>query len=342
MPTAALRRRLSILQVMRRFAIATSATVFGLLTVCTLGAMPVGAAPSPEQQLVERYAPIQKLKVNDDLPCGQGGEQYSPTSVETTLGNPQVRLEYAPKRTKRQLVKKGATAEDISGLSMDYYLNQPGVPNRPGCRYARDSQRLTRYRPRVTYAHIAREEGEPGIALQYFFYYWFNDFNDLHESDWEMIQLAFDDATTVERALARGPTRVAYAQHDGGELADWDDDKLERKDTHPVVYAASGSHASQYESALYLGRGRHGAGLGCDDTRGPSYTVTPTPVLVPTVPKETSQRWLTYKGHWGQKARGFSNGVGGPNMKLQWRHPFTWMEKLRHSSPRCRSPRQRA
>ncbi len=106
--------------------------------------------PPPEQQLVERYAPIQKLKVNDDLPCGHGGEQYSPTSVETTLGNPQVRLEYAPKRTKRQLVKKGATAEDISGLSMDYYLNQPGVPNRPGCRYARDSQRLTRYRPRVT------------------------------------------------------------------------------------------------------------------------------------------------------------------------------------------------
>jgi hypothetical protein len=149
-----------------------------------------------------------------------------------------------------------------------------------------------------------------------------------------MIQLAFDDATTVERALARGPTRVAYAQHDGGELADWDDDKLEREDTHPVVYAASGSHASQYESALYLGRGRHGSGLGCDDTRGPSYSVTPTPMLVPTLPKETSQRWLTYKGRWGQKARGFSNGVGGPNMKLQWRHPFTWMEELRHSSPK--------
>jgi hypothetical protein len=308
--------------------------LLGCLVAGSLAASGKAAGASAEQQLVERYVPIQKLKVNDDLPCGSGGEQYSLTSVETTLGNPEVKLELVMKGMPKQHIKRGATAEDISGLSEQYYLNQPGVPNRPGCRYARDSQRLTRNRPRVTYAHVAREEGRPGIALQYFFYYWFNDFNDLHESDWEMIQLAFDDANTVEAALARSPTRVAYAQHGGGELADWDDDRIEKEDTHPVVYVASGSHASQYESALYLGRGRQGSGLGCDDTRGPSYTVTPTPVLVPTIPTETSQRWLTYRGHWGQKARGFSNGVGGPNMKLQWRQPFTWMEGLRHSSPK--------
>ncbi|MDQ3874117.1 MAG: hypothetical protein M3322_01005, partial [Actinomycetota bacterium] len=39
-------------------------------------------------------------------------------------------------------------------------------------------------------------------------------------------------------------------------------------------------------------------------------------------------------GHWGQKARGFSNGVGGPNLKTQWREPFDWMEGLRTSTPK--------
>ena len=36
----------------------------------------------------------------------------------------------------------------------------------------------------------------PGrLALQYWLFYAFNDWNNLHEGDWEMIQLDFDAAT---------------------------------------------------------------------------------------------------------------------------------------------------
>jgi hypothetical protein len=298
-----------------------------------LASAPAGAAP-PEQQLADRYSPILALKVNDDPPCSTSGEQYSPTSVEIVLGNPQVQLVRAPTGQKSQVVKTAATGSDVARLGESYFLNQRGNPYRPGCTYARDSERLTQGRRPVAYAHVARESGREGIALQYWFYYWFNRFNDLHESDWEMIQLAFD-ASTPEEALDRGPTRVAYAQHGGGETADWDDGKLEKEPTHPVVYVASGSHASQYESALYLGRGRQGAGLGCDDTRGKSYLVRPTPILVPTVPSPSSKHaWLNYRGHWGQKARGLSSGVTGPSQKRQWEEPFSWMEDLRSSTPK--------
>jgi hypothetical protein len=62
--------------------------------------------------------------------------------------------------------------------------------------------------------------------------------------------------------------------------------------------------------------------------------VLPEPIAIPTLPVRPDQRWVTYQGHWGQRASGFSTGVGGPNMKLQWRQPFTWMQDLRHSSPR--------
>jgi Vacuolar protein sorting-associated protein 62 len=292
------------------------------------------ATPSPAQQLAERYAPVMMLKHNDDPPCSTSGEQYLPASVRILLGNPDVTLLYEPKGEKKKVVKHGATSQDIAGLDGDYYLNQRGNPYRPGCIYARDSERLTRHRSPVIYAHIARQPGYTGFSLQYWFYYWFNHFNDLHEGDWEMIQLAFP-SDSVRAALSRTPSEVAYAQHGGGETASWDDSKLAKEGTHPVVYVASGSHASQYQSALYLGRGRHGLGLGCDDTRGKSFAVRPVPVLVSTYPSQGGAfGWLTYQGHWGQKARGFSNGPTGPNMKTQWLFPFTWMDDLRSSTPK--------
>jgi hypothetical protein len=311
-------------------AVLVAGLVAGGLASSSLGAV----AAAPEQQLADRYSPTLALKVNDAPPCSTSGEQFAPTSVDIVLGNPQVQLVHAPTGQKSEIVKTAATESDLTGLGESYFLNQRGVPYRPGCTYARDSQRLTRGRQPVTYAHVARESGREGIALQFWFYYWFNHFNDLHESDWEMIQLAFD-AATPEEALARGPTRIAFAQHGGGETADWDDGKLEKEATHPVVYVAAGSHASQYESALYLGRGRQGAGLGCDDTRGKSYLVRPTPILVPTLPAATSKHaWLNYRGHWGQKAKGLSSGITGPSQKRQWEEPFTWMEDLRSSTPK--------
>ncbi len=205
-------------------AVFVAGLVAGALASASLGAV----AATPEQQLADRYSPVMAMKVNDDLPCNTSGEQYSLTSVDIVLGNPQVQLVHAPPGQKSEVVKTAATESDLTGLGESYFLNQPGDPFRPGCTYARDSQRLTRGRQPVTYAHVARESGREGIALQFWFYYWFNRFNDLHESDWEMIQLAFD-ASTPEEALARGPTRVAYAQHGGGETADWDDGKLEKE-----------------------------------------------------------------------------------------------------------------
>lgn len=305
----------------------------GHAAVVLVGAAVVAVAPSPAaaetptQQLVERYSPILMLKRNDDLPCGRAGEQYLPAPVEIMLGNPDVQL-VLRRNGKSRIVKRAPTSSDIAGLDENYYLNQPGVPYRPGCTFARESERLTRGRQPVIYAHLARQPGVPRLALQYWFYYWFNRFNDLHESDWEGIQLAFE-ANSVDDALARGPSRVAYAQHGGGELANWDDDKLSKEGTHPVVYVSSGSHASQYEQALYLGRGRQGSGLGCDDTRPKSFAVRPVPILVTT----DRTGWLTYRGHWGQHARGFSNGVTGPIRKARWDSPFAWMAGLRTSTP---------
>ena len=121
---------------------------------------------------------------------------------------------------------------------------------------------------------MVTEEGREGLAVQYWLYYPFNDFNNKHESDWEMIQVEFA-ASDAATALTQDPTRVGYSQHEGVEIADWGDVKLEVVDgTHPVVHPAAGSHANYYDAALFLGRSGQ-QGFGCDDTPRPDHRRAP-------------------------------------------------------------------
>jgi hypothetical protein len=67
----------------------------------------------------------------------------------------------------------------------------------------------------TVYAHVATEPGDPGqLALQYWFFYVFNHWNNTHEGNWEMIQLNFD-ANTARQALTQSPTSIGYSQHEG-------------------------------------------------------------------------------------------------------------------------------
>jgi hypothetical protein len=184
----------------------------------------------------------------------------------------------------------------------------------------------------TTYAHVVADPVH-GVALQYWFYYVFNRFNNLHESDWEMIQLRFE-APTAAAALERdGPAELAYAQHEGGELAAWGDAKVHKEGTHPVVYPAAGSHASYYGSDVYLGWGENGAGLGCDDSSGPSARVVPQVLLVPDRPGGGGPyAWLAFGGRWGEKDSFPFDGPTGPNTKGRWTDPFAWEAGLRKAS----------
>jgi hypothetical protein len=105
------------------------------------------------------------------------------------------------------------------------------------------------------YGRVVRQSG--WIALQYWFFYPFNDWrsgfygaND-HEADWEMIYVYLYE----ENDGSVAPEWVAYASHDysGDDLRRrWDDPGLEKVGEHPVVYPGAGSHASYYEPGEYL------------------------------------------------------------------------------------------
>ena len=69
----------------------------------------------------------------------------------------------------------------------------------------------------TTYAHVATDPDRPGkLVLQYWFFYVYNDWNNLHEGDWENVQLVFD-ARDAREALEREPVSIGYSQHEGAE-----------------------------------------------------------------------------------------------------------------------------
>ncbi len=306
-----------------------------------LTATAVAATSPAQQQLVAAYAPHLMLREQTaDDNCNTREEQYNPpTTVDVVLGNPAVTLVHYV-GGKDVPVKRGPTAADIARLGDDYYLDLPGDPLSIKCpargSYAKDFQALRNEgkAPAVTYAHIATEPGHPGLVVQYWFFYYFNQFNDVHEGDWEGMQISFDADTPAE-ALAQGPSQIALFQHAGGERADWDDGKVQKDGTHPIVYPAAGSHATFYDNAIYIQNGSNGSGVGCDDTQEPNIRSDPQPVIIPTAAAPGGEfQWLGFLGHWGQREKGFNNGPQGPTTKKQWLRPFTWMDGIRRDSPR--------
>jgi hypothetical protein len=307
------------------------------VAAATLNATLAHAADPAKRRLARTYAPIVKLRTQTaNPPCNQDQEQYTPpTSVNTVLGNPRVKLVRILNDGNPRLIARAPTAKDIAGKGHRYHLDLPGDPLTPECDYAKDFAKLRAERraPAVTYAHFATQPGYAGFVIQYWFFYYFNQFNDLHEGDWEGMQIAFPERS-ARQALRGGPSEIALFQHGGGERASWSDGKVQKEGAHPVVYPAAGSHATFYDSAVYVENGKHGAGLGCDNTSGPLTTVRVQPVIIPTSPAPGSRfQWLTYEGHWGQLEKSYNNGPTGPNTKTQWLEPFSWMSGLRVSSP---------
>ncbi len=297
---------------------------------------PGGNGPSAAQRLAERYAPITMVREQQDPPCEETAEQYEPTSVDTVLGNPTVTLTHERPDGTLEDVKRAPTAADIAGLPDGYYLDLEGKVLGDTCVYARAFEKLVEAgrAPAIAYAHIAREAGHPGFVLQYWFFWYFNQFNDLHEGDWEGMQLSFE-ADSPEVALREEPSEIILFQHAGGERADWEDPKVQKEGTRPIVYPAAGSHATFYDSAVYIQNGQHGSGVGCDVTTEPLRELRVHPVLLPEVASRRGPfRWLSYEGRWGEREKGFNNGPTGPITKTVWREPFAWMADQRTTSPR--------
>jgi hypothetical protein len=313
-----------------RLAMSTTAALLVSVVAGLLASPAAAGDTSAEQALAARYAPVVRLVVYRG-DC-EAGESFVPIDVDLLFGNPTVALR-GP-WGGGDLVTVGPTAKELGRGLFEYHLDFPGNALSPGCSYVNWQRQLVAGHQATVYAHVATDSGFPDkLALQYWFFYVFNDWNNLHEGDWEMIQLDFD-ASTPEQALERKPIQVGYSQHEGAERAAWGAEKLELVDgTHPVVHPATGSHANFYDEALYLGASGS-EGVGCDDTRGPTFDVIPIVKTIPSGPALARAEfpWIAFEGRWGELRPAFFNGPTGPNLKEQWTEPIRWSESWRPRS----------
>lgn len=314
------------------------ALALGLVAVTRAPLPAVAQSTSAEQRLADRFAPIASLK-EQAFDCDTAGEPYLPLPVEIVLNDPDVAVKQHPPVDATpgpdRVVKMAPSAQDLAGKDGTYYLDFPGKSRQPGCDYEswyRQRVEETGLQPSV-YARVATEPDRPGkLALQYWFYWVFNDFNNTHESDWEMIQFTFD-ANSAAEALTQEPTALAFAQHGGGEHGDWDDEKIQRDGDHPIVYPAAGSHATYYQGAVWLGWGEQGSGFGCDTSDPPAVETPLRVVLIPETADPTGPfAWTHFGGRWGERQSWEYNGPKGPNLGKKWSKPISWTDDLREES----------
>lgn len=275
------------------------------------------AAESDEDELVATYLPLLRV-VDQPVPCGPG-EPYRVMRPDAVLGVDGIGRDGVV-LTGGERDVEAPTEDDLPDPGdASWHLDYPGNALRPACDYEElfDAWRTV---PTV-FARVADEPGRPGeLVVQYWFFYLYNDWNDRHEGDWEMIQVHFAADDPAE-ALSVGPYQVAFAQHEGAELSDWTGDVLEVVDgTRPVVYVAAGSHASYFRAARWFGKSA-ASGFGCDDTRGPHEDVT---AEVEVLDDAQLPRWARFEGRWGEQRPSFNNGPTGPISKRQWTEPVSW------------------
>lgn len=276
-----------------------------------------------EVQLAVKYAP--RLYIGGtSASCFGSAAAQRPLPVEAVLDNPRVVLRLAG-------ASFAESAPGASGIFLKpggYYLDYPGDPTSPNCTYDNDYQSLARQYAPVAYARIATEPGFSSLSLQYWFFYYFNDWNNKHEGDWEGIELIFA-ASDPAHALAQQPVSVTYTQHSRGQRAKWTSKLLHKDGDHPIVYVAAGSNSNQMSRGTFIGKGEQGSGFGCDDTTQAKTLVEPVVVFVPGENDggPSIAPWQYYGGQWGEKARGENDGPTGPNTTLMWQRPISWSEE---------------
>lgn len=162
-------------------------------------------------------------------------------------------------------------------------------------------------------------------VIQYWLFYLYNDHLNVHEGDWELVQIVLDGA--------RRPLYAAYAQHNSYTWRSWDEVLIDTRDTdgdgvaeeHPRVYVARGSHASYFQYAPQ--------GYGGDQVADAHEFVIPTVKMLPDPQdEEPAFAWLRFPGHWGDippssACRNCDPGPVGPvynSNGAKWRTPLEW------------------
>lgn len=277
------------------------------------------------QELVEQYAPVFYF---------HPAELFRPQAVDVIVNT--ARLRQQRKLWFDVTERINVSIKDLFGYRessdyLDIWFESDGASD-----YKNYSAHRTFYEttlspeaggpPIVSYAHVVREKERGRFTIQYWLFYYYNDWFNKHEGDWEMVQVMFNDKGESEW--------VVLSQHHGGTRRAWSDIQIEAS-THPVVYVALGSHANYFwgNETYPNGQDIGNARVEIMDRTGSSGRVIPEVILIPdrdevaNAPSRWSNlEWLAFGGHWGETAlqSDFGGPLGPADKGDQWEQPYSW------------------
>jgi len=278
-----------------------------------------------DQELAEKFAPVLYF---------HAAEIFRPQQVEVLLDTARLRQE-------RSFWFDANVSNRVSTSKLNNYREDTFfIDAWYGSGWASDSNNYSSHRayyqallspqgggfPVVTFAHVVRAENLDHIVIQYWLFYYYNDWFNKHEGDWEMVQVMLN---------AQGePKWAVYSQHHGGTRREWEDVKIEAG-THPAVYVALGSHANYfwgnevYPTVQDIGN----MSIEVVDHTGDAGRIIPQVILIPNTEyieidplSWSGVSWLLFGGHWGETAehKDFAGPVGPAYKGEQWERPYVW------------------
>jgi Tol biopolymer transport system component len=282
---------------------------------------------TPLEQLAQMYAPI--LYLHPD-------EIYVPDPVELMLDHASLREGYVG----MEILPRGAvTAKTFDTKNRPYYYLdlQPALRSLQargeirGCAgsppYEALYQKIRTQDHSVAYARAV--QGPDWLVIQYWLFYFYNDWCNKHEGDWELVEVVFENVSTAEQVLASRiePAFVAYSHHRGGERVPWSRAIWVKGGSakRPLVFVARGSHAN-YPSPGWRWWDEVEMGWRVD------------PKLLPIPQTEDGGllpegKWAKFIGRWGESGAGLSHAPRGLLAREQWKDPYGWAMKLPESDP---------
>jgi hypothetical protein len=214
-----------------------------VLAACVLATLaPAGTAEAAGStpKLLTKFQPVLVF---------HPAEEFRPATVESFVRD--ARLEAATSPTTWTVVDPDPSADGLPASSPPVWrLNQEpcfaGAPLGDLACYAAGAAG----EPGVTvYGRVARDG--KNIVLQYWLFYYDNLYRypflplgaiwQSHEGDWEVVNVVLTNA--------KRPVAVGLSSHCSGETRAWAE--TERRDGHPTVYVALGSHANYFEPGLH-------------------------------------------------------------------------------------------
>ena len=319
--------RSDILQAMRRMILLL--LFLGVVSVGTVGPAAAGdAPPEADLALARRFAPV--LYFHPD-------ELFRPQPVEVLLE--QARLRQTRTGWFDVNVLNQPTLRDLCRYRGPEYFLDVWYGDEGTSSYKNYSAHRAYYEahlspeaggpPSTAYARVVREGSH--ITVQYWLFYYYNDWLNKHEGDWEMVQVILDEAEQ--------PQWVVVSQHHGGTRRPWTAVQVE-EETHPVIYVALGSHANYlWGNEVFPNVREMGStSFTVVDRTGRAHRTVPQVLLVPE--REVVEQnpdawpgmeWLCFAGNWGERAaQADLAGPHGPPEKESWATPYTWgMEQPR-------------